>query len=330
MDGTTPETCDECGFDAGAWEVADASTLLGGLGLWWRLATAGVDAGALNARPAPGVWSVLEYGMHTAFVTAVLREGLAMILEADGLALPDPPSADGARADDTAPVLDAAAIVGDVDREGRALAALARGAPADGWAHTGRLRGETLHATAVLRHAAHDASHHMMDAGRGLATLGAGTPRQQGTVVQVSASAGGVPKHEVPGAAVGHAGLAGDRQADRRHHGRPFQALCLWSAEVIGELASAGHPIAPGAAGENLTVAGVDWSSLRPGARLRVGTALAEVSFSAVPCAKQARWFTDGDFRRIDHDRNPHWTRWYAWVREPGEVSRSDTVVVQP
>jgi MOSC domain-containing protein YiiM len=139
-----------------------------------------------------------------------------------------------------------------------------------------------------------------------------------------------VPKRPVAGGSVGRRGLAGDHQAERRHHGRPFQALCLWSTEVIDALAQAGHPISPGAAGENLTLSGLDWATLRPGARLRVGTALAELSFPATPCVKQTRWFADGDFGRIGHTRNPQWTRWYAWVREPGAVQPGDAAVVQP
>jgi MOSC domain-containing protein YiiM len=63
---------------------------------------------------------------------------------------------------------------------------------------------------------------------------------------------------------------------------------------------------------------------------VRVGGATAEISFPATPCKKQTRWFADGDFRRIDYDRNPQWVRWYAWVREPGRVAEGDAVVVRP
>ncbi len=135
-------------------------------------------------------------------------------------------------------------------------------------------------------HLAHEISHFQMDVGRELAAAGAGTPPARGLVDRVNVSGGGVPKLPTGGGGIGHAGLEGDRQADRKHHGRPFQALCLWSAEVIDELAAAGHPIGPGSAGENLTLSGIDWTALRPGARLRVGTALAELSFPAVPCAQ--------------------------------------------
>ncbi len=329
MTGDEPEVCAECGFDAAAWTVADAATLLDALGLWWRLATADIAPAQLNLRPQPGVWSALEYGLHTSLVLAVLREGLARILADDGCTLPSPPDLPAA---DDGPGLRLAPpdVLHDLRREGEALAAVARAAAPDAWNHVGVLADRTLPAGAVLRHAVHDATHHQLDVGRGLAAIDAGTPRGSGVVHQVNVSDGGVPKRPVPSAAVGPRGLAGDAQADRAHHGRPFQALCLWSVEVIDELAAQGHPIGPGRAGENLTIGGLPWAALRPGARLTVGTALAEVSFPATPCAKQAGWFSDRDFRRIDDERNPGWVRWYAWVREPGVVHAGDPVVLQP
>jgi MOSC domain-containing protein YiiM len=171
----------------------------------------------------------------------------------------------------------------------------------------------------------HEVIHRQMDVAAALRP----SSSYAGRVEQINASGGGVPKLPVDRGTIGFAGLEGDRQADRKHHGRQFQALCLWSTEVLDELKAAGHPIGPGFAGENLTLSGVDWPRLRPGTNLRLGTALAEVSFPATPCGKQARWFTDGDFKRIDHGHNPQWVRWYAWVREPGVVAPGDTVLVQ-
>src|SRR5438477_3263125 len=330
VDGVTPETCGECGFDSRAWRVRDAVSVLGALGSWWRLAVAGVATSDLNTRPTPGVWSTLEYGLHVALVTAVLREGIGAVLAADGVPLPAPPEGRDAAASEPSGELDPTAVADDLEREGASLARLAHGAPPEAWTHVGHAPGLTVQARAALFHAVHDATHHHMDVGRGLAAIGAGTATQAGRVVRINASDGGVPKVEVAGGAIGYDGLAGDRQADTRHHGRPFQALCLWSAEVIGDLAAGGHPIGPGCAGENLTLSGLDWASLRPGARLRIGSALAEISFPAVPCSKQARWFSDGDFSRIAHERNPHRARWYAWVRQPGEVKAGDPAVLQP
>lgn len=296
------ETCDECGFDSAAWRMRDAASFLDALGEWWALATNGIDEATLNARPQPDVWSPLEYGLHSALVVAVHHEMIAKGFEPSGR-LPD------ATADDEPLPLDRAAILNDLQREGSRLALLARNIPEP---------------SAEILHACHDASHHQYDVARALSqSVG------EGRVVQVNASDGGVPKHSIGAGGpvrVAYDGIEGDRQKDRKHHGRPFQALCLWSAEVIDELNAHGHPIAPGSAGENITIAGLDWSSLRPGTLLRIGTALAEVSFDATPCAKQSRWFSDGDFRRISIEENPQWVRWYAWVRQPGAVQEGDEV----
>ncbi len=167
-------------------------------------------------------------------------------------------------------------------------------------------------------------------AGRILARLGVGPQGMRGTVARIHRSGGGVPKLPVAAAVVGRDGVQGDRQGDRRVHGRVWQALCIWSAEVIAKLRAEGHPIAPGNAGENLTLSGLDWQRLRPGTRLRAGSVLAELSLPATPCAKNARWFTDGDFMRMSYERHPGWSRWYASVLEPGEVAVGDVVVVEP
>jgi len=177
--------------------------------------------------------------------------------------------------------------------------------------------------------AVHDCIHLLHDLGRDLHAAGAGVPTQQGTVAQLSASGGGVPKAPVDQVVVDVDGVVGDHQANRKHHGRPFQALCLWSAEVIAALQAEGHTVFPGATGENVTVAGIDWASLRGGARLRIGTVLCEVSGWATPCRKIDAWFT-GRSDRIDHERHPGWSRAYAWVLEPGEIRTGDEVVVEP
>ena len=151
-----------------------------------------------------------------------------------------------------------------------------------------------------------------------------------GSLVQVSMSRGGVPKRAVTEAGVSWRGLVGDLQRDRKHHGHAWQALCLWSAEVLRLLRVGGHPIAFGSAGENLTLRGLDWKRVRTGLRLEIGEVQCEVTAPATPCHHNGRWFSDGDFRRIDHDVNPGNSRWYAAVLRPGQVRLGDTVRVLP
>lgn len=177
--------------------------------------------------------------------------------------------------------------------------------------------------------AVHECIHLLHDLGRHLHAAGAGVPTQRGVVAQVSASGGGVPKAAVPEVVVDVDGVRGDHQANRKHHGRPFQALCLWSDEVMAALRAEGHTVHPGATGENVTVAGLDWALLRPGAVLDIGSVRCELSAWATPCREIDRWFT-GRSDRIDHERHPGWSRVYAWVLEPGSIRAGDGVVVEP
>ena len=326
-----PELCAECGFDSRRWRVRDARDHLAALGWWWREALAGIDQAELVRRPEPAVWSAVEYGIHSSLVTAVLRTSIEQVLETDGWEVPSMGSVPDASAGDPAVDIAAASVIADLEREGQALATVAAHAPTDRWGHRVRApSGLNWRADGILFHAAHDASHHQLDVGRGLAHLGVGAPAQKGVVAQVNSSDGGVPKRPVAGARIEVDGLVGDRQRDTKHHGRPYQAVCLWSTEIVEELAAAGHPVFAGCVGENMTLSGIDWNGLRPGARLRLGGALVELSFPAVPCQNQTQWFTDGDFTRIAYENNPQWVRWYGWVREPGDVATNDEVVVQP
>ena len=155
-----------------------------------------------------------------------------------------------------------------------------------------------------------------------------------GIVASLNAGSGGVPKHAVDRVEVDFSGLVGDVQATRKHHGRPFQALSLWSAEVIDALNAEGHSLHPGAAGENITVSGMDWSLVRPGTRLRIGTVMCDVSSYAVPCKQLAHLFVDRNFGRIHHDRDREngeaTCRVYATVITPGTIRTGDPVALAP
>jgi MOSC domain-containing protein YiiM len=145
-------------------------------------------------------------------------------------------------------------------------------------------------------------------------------------IASLNVSDGGVPKRPVERAFVGRAGMAGDRQRDREHHGGPDRALCLWSLERIDELRVEGHPVHAGSTGENVTVAGVDWDGVVPGLHLRLGPVLVEVTAYTTPCRTIARSFVDGRFARISHQRHPGWSRVYARVLIEGEIMVGDEV----
>ena len=166
-------------------------------------------------------------------------------------------------------------------------------------------------------------------AGEALRAAGQLPARTEGRVTALHASGGGVPKQPIERAEVGWTGVVGDRQRNRTHHGRPWQALCVWSEEVIDAFRAQGRPLAPGYAGENITVAGLPWADVRPGVRLRVGNVLCVVSSYAIPCVHNKNWFIDGDFELMHHDRGPV-SRVYATVREPGAITTGDPAVLEP
>ena len=321
------ETCEACRFDAAQYDLQDTLGTLRALGQMWRWAVEGIAPSILATRPEPQVWSVLEYAVHSAEVTEIHRLGLEVLLGGDDLHLED----GGVELGDPDT---SAGMASSLDRLQTALlaeASLAAIPEADPrWQHTISTGSQRHDAAWLLRHTAHDVSHHLMDIGRGLHLLGAGAPTQEGRVLQLNVSNGGVPKKPIEVAEVSDRGLVGDRQAARQHHGRPLQALCLWSSDVIDALRAEGHPIEPGAAGENVTISGIDWSSVRPGTQVLIGDVLAEISAWATPCKKNAQWFADRDFNRINHDRHAGWSRAYAWVREPGTIRSGDPVVVEP
>jgi MOSC domain-containing protein YiiM len=149
-------------------------------------------------------------------------------------------------------------------------------------------------------------------------------------VHQINVSEGGIPKYPLLEAIVGKEGLAGDAQRNRKLHGGPERAVCLYSLDLIEQLQDEGHPIEPGSSGENLTLTGLDWSNLAPGVRLRIGPEVhVEIASYCAPCEQNARWFRDRDINRIHQDHNPGWSRLYARVLQGGVVKPGDAVEVQ-
>lgn len=149
-----------------------------------------------------------------------------------------------------------------------------------------------------------------------------------GAVVGLHRSGGGVPKQPVDDVMVDAGGVVGDVQATRNHHGRPWQALCLYSADVIEALRGEGHPIGPGTVGENVLISGIDWSRMRGGLTIDIGGVRCTTSSPADPCRNIGASFDGADHRRIDHELHPGWSRWYASVSQGGAIRVGDVVTV--
>jgi MOSC domain-containing protein YiiM len=153
---------------------------------------------------------------------------------------------------------------------------------------------------------------------------------QTGHIFQISTSHGGVPKRAVYRAQVETLGVAGDQHRDTVHHGGPDRAVCLYSLEKILALQAEGNPIFPGSVGENITLTGVDWESIVPGKRIRLGEqVLLEVTQYTTPCNNITGSFADGDSDRILEKIHTGWSRVYARVLQPGEVRIGDKASVE-
>jgi MOSC domain-containing protein YiiM len=144
-----------------------------------------------------------------------------------------------------------------------------------------------------------------------------------GVVAHLHASKG-LPKKPIDTATIGWRGIEGDVQSSRLHHGRPWQALCIWSTDAIDSLRAQGHPIAPGFAGDNITISGIPANAFRPGAHFRIGAVRGFFSAYTIPCSKNNEWFQNKNIMAMSHTQG-NFSRIYAMVTHTGTISVGDT-----
>jgi len=152
-------------------------------------------------------------------------------------------------------------------------------------------------------------------------------------VVQINISQGGVPKRPISQGVVTRERILGDDWNDKKHHGLPDQALCLFSLELIEQLRRDGFPLFPGALGENLTTRGLDYRTVRPGQLYRIGTqVLIRITKVRQPCRTIAvygssllRALYDAEVNRGNVE-SPRWGRsgFYAEVLREGTIRPGD------
>lgn len=129
---------------------------------------------------------------------------------------------------------------------------------------------------------------------------------------------------------IGPEGLAGDEQGDRRVHGGPDKAIHHYPrdhyASWQGEVGAHGLLQAAGAFGENISTAGITEADVCLGDRLRLGSALVEVSQARQPCWKLSDRFGIADMARRVQDSGR--SGWYYRVLETGTVQAGDTLAL--
>jgi len=143
-------------------------------------------------------------------------------------------------------------------------------------------------------------------------------------LVQVNVSPGGMPKLPVLLAHVSRDGVEGDRQRNRKYHGGPNRAVCLYSEELYAQLRDQGVQVTNGDIGENFTTRGLDLSRLAKGDRLRVGGCTIEITDVRVPCSQLRKW--DVDLPELIIGRSG----WVARVVKEGLVRPDDPIEVLP
>ena len=87
---------------------------------------------------------------------------------------------------------------------------------------------------------------------------------QKPYVISINISKGGIPKIPINSVNITEKGLEGDGHNHEKHY-RLTQAVCIQDIERLEELSEKGYPLPSGAAGENLTVRGLNVNSLSIG-----------------------------------------------------------------
>lgn len=120
-------------------------------------------------------------------------------------------------------------------------------------------------------------------------------------------------------------GLAGDQQADRKNHGGPDKAVCVypaehyrfWQTDLQLEITCGGF-------GENLTLDGWTEADVCIGDVWQIGSAQVQVSQPRQPCWKLSRWWGVKDLAaRVQANGK---TGWYLRVLQEGKIRQGDTI----
>lgn len=143
-----------------------------------------------------------------------------------------------------------------------------------------------------------------------------------GSIAQLNTSRGGMPKSPVALSDVTTDGLAGDWQKNRKYHGGPDRAVCLYSAEEYDWLRTQGIDLPWGTVGENFTTHGIDLSALKPGDVLSTPGCTIEITAVRVPCKNLNRF----NSRLMDLVQGR--SGWVAKVVRSGVVNSGDALMV--
>ena len=146
-----------------------------------------------------------------------------------------------------------------------------------------------------------------------------------GQLAQLNISKGGMPKLSIKEAMVTVDGVHGDWQKNRKYHGGPNRAICIYSEELYQSLRDSGVNLKNGDIGENFTTTGINLQHLKKGDRLAVGAGgcIIELTDIRIPCFQLKKW--DPDLPELIVGRSG----WVAKVVKEGLVKTGDTITIE-
>jgi MOSC domain-containing protein YiiM len=128
---------------------------------------------------------------------------------------------------------------------------------------------------------------------------------------------------------IGEMGFLGDAQADLEHHGGRDKAIHHYPSDHYPHWIAEGHiptGTIPAAFGENLATLGMTETNICIGDKLRLGTAVVEVSQGRQPCWKVSEYTENAKMAYLFQKTGR--TGWYYRVLQGGHVSADDPIVL--
>ncbi|MGW0158552.1 DinB family protein [Mycobacterium sp. NPDC003323] len=152
--------CPDCGFDPASVRPADVPERIRADAADWVHRLAGAD---VRSRPAPGVWSDLEYGCHIRDVHRIFDHRVQLMLTEDDPRFPNWDQDETAIADDYA-AQDPAVVAGELFDAATAVADRYDRVPTDAWSRRGlRSNGSEFTVATIAVYHLHDIVHHAWD-----------------------------------------------------------------------------------------------------------------------------------------------------------------------
>ena len=137
----------------------------------------------------------------------------------------------------------------------------------------------------------------------------------------------GLPKISIDSGEISLSGIEGDYNRFRfnKKNNDPDMAIMLISKDILEELNNEGWPVKPGDLGENLTLANIDYRTIKSGQHYTAGQAELEVSIICHPCSNLNVLPYVGEDKVSTFIKTLMKRRgWYARVIKEGLVSSGD------